>query len=107
MISSTYLNWLESLHLIIYTGIEMWISEKALGNQEINRNFVGSLLNCYTTKHFIQHNIHIDRVIMPTIQEKLRHDVVADASRRGNNYAPDAVTATSRRNFRSILPIIK
>ena len=55
----------------------------------------------------MQHNIHIDRVILPTKQEKLRHDVVADASRRSNNYVPDVVTATSRRNFRSILSIIK
>lgn len=58
MISSAYLNWLESLHLIIYTGIDVNIG-KTLGNPEINRNFVGCLLNCYTTKHFIQHNIHI------------------------------------------------
>lgn len=27
MISSTYLNWLESLHLIIYTGIDVNIGK--------------------------------------------------------------------------------
>lgn len=86
MISSAYLNWLESLHLIIYTGIDVNIG-KALGNPEINRNFVGCSLICYTTKHFIQHNIHIKMILRIEIpQELIRQDaeIVIKVSNRNN-----------------------
>lgn len=58
-----------------------------MGNLEINRNFVGSLLNCYTTKHFIQHNIHIKMILRIEIpQELIRQDaeIVIKVSNRNN-----------------------
>ena len=58
-----------------------------MGNQEINRNFVGCLLICYTTKHFIQHNIHIKMILRIEIpQELIRQDaeIVIKVSNRNN-----------------------
>lgn len=56
-------------------------------NPEINRNFVGCLLICYTTKHFIQHNIHIKMILRIEIpQELIRQDaeIVIKVSNRNN-----------------------
>ena len=58
-----------------------------MGNPEINRNFVGRLLICYTTKHFIQHNIHIKMILRIEIpQELIRQDaeIVIKVSNRNN-----------------------
>ena len=58
-----------------------------MGNPEINRNFVGCLLICYTTKHFIQHNIHIKMILRIEIpQELIRQDaeIVIKVSNRNN-----------------------
>ena len=58
-----------------------------MGNPEINRNFVGSLLICYTTKHFIQHNIHIKMILRIEIpKELIRQDaeIVIKVSNRNN-----------------------
>ena len=58
-----------------------------MGNPKINRNFVGCLLNCYTTKHFIQHNIHIKMILRIEIpQELIRQDaeIVIKVSNRNN-----------------------
>ena len=58
-----------------------------MGNPEINRNFVGCLLICYTTKHFIQHNIHIKMILRIEIpKELIRQDaeIVIKVSNRNN-----------------------
>lgn len=58
-----------------------------MGNPEINRNFVGCLLNCYTTKHFIQQNIHIKKILRIEIpKELIRQDaeIVIKVSNRNN-----------------------
>ena len=58
-----------------------------MGNPEINRNFVGCLLNSYTTKHFIQHNIHIKMILRIEIpKELIRQDaeIVIKVSNRNN-----------------------
>ena len=58
-----------------------------MGNPEINCNFVGCLLICYTTKHFIQHNIHIKMILRIEIpKELIRQDaeIVIKVSNRNN-----------------------
>ena len=58
-----------------------------MGNPEINRNFVGCLLICYTTKHFIQHNIHIKMILRIEIPKELirqNAEIVIKVSNRNN-----------------------